>query len=46
LIELGAWKRSISLAAKKVSTTAFRLISPSPIVIGTIKTSVRRTAGS
>ena len=46
MIALTAWKRSIRRAAKNVSTTALRLISPRLIVIGTISTSVWRTAGS
>ena len=46
MIALGAWNLSISRAAKIVSTNALKLISPSPSVIGTISTNVRRTAGS
>ena len=46
MIALGAWYRSIRRAAKNVSTTALMLISPSPIVIGTISTKTSATAGS
>ncbi len=45
-IAAGASCGSIRRDAKKVSTTALTLISPSPRVTGSISLSVRQTAGS